>query len=56
MIEAGARMIAIVARENDDGTMEMIYVFDRDGKMVDFRSRSFRSGRSTRWPTCTRER
>jgi NADH:ubiquinone oxidoreductase subunit C len=37
MIEAGARMIAIVARENDDGTMEMIYVFDRDGKMVDFR-------------------
>ena len=37
MIEAGARMIAIVARENDDGTLELIYVFDRGQKIVDFR-------------------
>lgn len=37
MIGAGARMIAIVARENDDGTIELIYVFDRDQKVVDFR-------------------
>lgn len=37
MIEAGARMMAIAARESDDGTMELIYVFDRDQKIVDFR-------------------
>lgn len=37
MIEAGARMIAIVARENEDGTIEMIYTFDRDQRVADFR-------------------
>ena len=37
MTEAGARMIAIVARENDDGTMELIYAFDRDQRIADFR-------------------
>ncbi len=30
-------MITIVARENDDGTIELIYVFDLRGRMVDFR-------------------
>ncbi|GEM_PF-925520 len=37
MIEAGGRLIAIVARENDDGTMEMIYAFDREQRMEDIR-------------------
>lgn len=37
MVSAGARMIAIIARENEDGTIELIYLFDRGGKMVDFR-------------------
>jgi NADH:ubiquinone oxidoreductase subunit C len=40
MIEAGARMITIVAREDDDGTFELIYIFDRDGRMVNFRFRT----------------
>ena len=30
-------MIAIVAREDDDGTFELIYIFDREGRMVNFR-------------------
>jgi NADH:ubiquinone oxidoreductase subunit C len=39
MVSSGARMITIVAREDDDGTVELIYVFDRSGKVVDFRVR-----------------
>ncbi len=34
---SGARMIAIVAREGDDGTFELIYVFDRERKLTEFR-------------------
>lgn len=37
LIDAGARMIGIVVRENEDGTMELIYLFDRRGRMEDFR-------------------
>ncbi|MDW5561724.1 MAG: NADH-quinone oxidoreductase subunit C [Methanomassiliicoccus sp.] len=37
MIDSGARMIAIVARERDDGVMELIYVFDRDRRLADLR-------------------
>lgn len=37
MVEAGARMIAIVALEREDGTIELIYAFDRDQGIVDFR-------------------
>jgi NADH:ubiquinone oxidoreductase subunit C len=37
LIAGGARMITIVARENDDGTIELIYMFDQGGKMVNFR-------------------
>lgn len=37
MVEAGARMIAIVALEREDGTIELIYTFDRDQGIVDFR-------------------
>ena len=37
MLEAGARMIAIVALEREDGTIELIYAFDRDQGIVDFR-------------------
>lgn len=37
MIADGARMITIAARENDDGTIELIYLFDRGGQMVNFR-------------------
>ena len=29
MVEAGARMIAIVALEREDGSIELIYSFDR---------------------------
>jgi len=36
-VSAGARMIAISAWENEDGTFELAYVFDRDRKLVDFR-------------------
>ncbi|MBI0584567.1 MAG: NADH-quinone oxidoreductase subunit C [Methanomassiliicoccus sp.] len=35
--DAGARMITIAAREEDDGRFELIYLFDRDGRMVNFR-------------------
>jgi NADH:ubiquinone oxidoreductase subunit C len=37
MITGGGRMITIAARENDDGSIEMIYLFDRGGQMVNFR-------------------
>jgi ech hydrogenase subunit D len=37
MVGSGARMIAIVARENEDGTIELIYTFDREQRIVDFR-------------------
>ncbi len=37
MIASGARMGGIIARENDDGTIELIYLFDRAGQMVNFR-------------------
>jgi NADH:ubiquinone oxidoreductase subunit C len=37
LIDNGARMITIVARENDDGTIELIYIFDHHGRMVNFR-------------------
>jgi len=37
MVADGARMITIVARENDDGTFELIYSFDRGGRMEAFR-------------------
>jgi NADH:ubiquinone oxidoreductase subunit C len=40
MVDAGARMITIVAREDDDGTFELIYIFDQDGRMVNFRFRT----------------
>jgi hypothetical protein len=36
-VSSGARMITIAARENDDGTIELIYVFDRDRKLTEFR-------------------
>jgi hypothetical protein len=36
-VASGARMITIVARENDDGTIELIYVFDRDHKLAEIR-------------------
>jgi Ni,Fe-hydrogenase III component G len=39
MKSAQARMISIVAREDEDGTIELIYLFDRDGRMTDFRFR-----------------
>jgi NADH:ubiquinone oxidoreductase subunit C len=37
LISNGARMIMIVARENDDGTIELTYLFDRAGQLVNFR-------------------
>lgn len=37
MVSSGARMISIIARENDDGSIEIIYLFDRSGEMIDFR-------------------
>lgn len=37
MVEAGARMIAIVALEREDGSIELIYSFDRQPGIVDFR-------------------
>lgn len=37
LIDADARMIGIVVREKEDGEMELIYLFDRGGRMEDFR-------------------
>ncbi len=37
LTSSGARMITIAARENEDGTIELIYLFDRAGHMVNFR-------------------
>ena len=36
-VRAGARLSAIIARENDDGTIELIYLFDQEGKITNFR-------------------
>lgn len=38
-VNAGARMIAISAWEPEDGTIELVYIFDRDRKLVDLRFR-----------------
>lgn len=37
MVAQGGRMITIIARENDDESIELIYLFDLSGKVVDFR-------------------
>lgn len=33
----GARLIAIIARDDQDGTLELLYVYDLDGRIVDER-------------------
>ncbi|NLT38176.1 MAG: NADH-quinone oxidoreductase subunit C [Methanomassiliicoccus sp.] len=36
-LDAGSRFIALVVRDSEDGNFELIYVFDQDEKMTDFR-------------------
>jgi hypothetical protein len=36
MKAAGARMITIVAKENDEGAIDLIYLFDLGGRFADF--------------------
>jgi hypothetical protein len=37
MHAAGARLITIIARDDQDGTLELLYVYDHDGRIVDER-------------------
>lgn len=37
LLYAGARMIGIVVREREDGALELIYIFDRGGRIASFR-------------------
>ncbi len=37
MRAAGARLITIIARDNGDGTIELLYIYDREGRIVDYR-------------------
>ena len=36
-LDAGDRFIALVVRESEGGMLELIYVFDKGGKVADFR-------------------
>ena len=37
MRERGARLITVAARDRGDGTIELTYFFDEDGRIVDHR-------------------
>lgn len=37
MMASGARLVAVIAQDNGDGTLQLIYLFDSGGKLTDRR-------------------